>query len=70
MQQRFNEDRVGVDKGAKTIQILQKGLKLAKAARKSADNSSFLHLDGFEINTSTVQGVTFILVVPPFNKSS
>ena len=69
-QRSFNEDILKAEKGAKTIQVLHKDLKLAKASRKSVDNSNFLHLDGFEINTGKVQGVTLILVVPPLNKSS
>ena len=31
-------------------------LKLAKAARKEVDNSTYLHSDSFEINTSKSQG--------------
>ena len=37
--------------------MLQKDLKFVKAARKSADNSTSLHSDSFEINTGKLQGV-------------
>ena len=69
-QRSFNEDILKAEKGAKTIQVLHKDLKLAKASRKSADNSNLLHLDGFEINTGKVQQVTLILMIPHLNKSS
>ena len=36
---------------AETIQVLEKYLKLKKAARRAADNSTCLHWDSFEINT-------------------
>ena len=38
-------------------QVLQKGLKFAKSARQSADNSTCLHSDFFNINTGKLQGV-------------
>ena len=37
LQHNFNEERGKSEKGAKTIQVLQKDLKLSKAARKSAE---------------------------------
>ena len=43
LQQSFNEEMAKAEKGAESIQILQKDLKLAKAARKAADNSTCLH---------------------------
>ena len=43
------------EKGAKTIQVPHKYLKLEKSARKLADNSTCLQSDGFEINTGKSQ---------------
>ena len=51
LQQSFNEEKSKVEKGAKTIQVLQKDFKLSKSARKSAYNSTFLHSDIVEILT-------------------
>ena len=51
LKQSFNEEREKSEKESKTIQVTQKELKLSKAARKSADNSTLLHSDGFEIST-------------------
>ena len=55
LQHSFYEQRGKEQKGAETIQLLQKYLKLAKASRKAADNSTYLHSDGFEINTGKSQ---------------
>ena len=43
LQNIFSEEKTKVDKGSKPIQVIYKYLKLAKAARKSADNSTCLH---------------------------
>ena len=43
LQQTFNEGKGKSDKVDETIQLLQKDLKLAKAARKLAENSTYLH---------------------------
>ena len=43
----FNEERVKVEKYAKTIQLVQKDLKLTKAGRTAAENSTCLHSDIF-----------------------
>ena len=51
LQQSFNEERVKLEKDAETIQLLQKHLKSTKASRTSAENSTCLHSDSFEINT-------------------
>ena len=42
-------------KTPKTIQLLQKHLKLTKAAITAVENSIFLHSDSFEINTNKSQ---------------
>ena len=55
LEQIFNEWRVKAEKYAKTIQVLQKYLKLTKSARTAADNSTCLHSDSFEINTDKSQ---------------
>ena len=55
LQNIFNEERVEAEKYAKTFQVIQKCLKLTKAARTAADNSTFLHSDSFEINTDKSQ---------------
>ena len=47
LQHNFNEEKSKSDKGFKTIKLIKKDLKLAKAARKSADNSTFLQSDSF-----------------------
>ena len=57
LQHNFNEEKSKSDKGFKTIKLIKKDLKLAKAARKSADNSTCLQSDSFEINTGKPQGV-------------
>ena len=61
-QKSFNEERVKSEKDSKTIQELQKDLKLVKAAKISADNSTFLHSDSFEINTGKSQVNESVLV--------
>ena len=43
------------EKYYKTIQVLQKDLKLTKAERTAAENSTFLHSDSFKINTDKSQ---------------
>ena len=55
LQHSFNEERVKSEKDAKTTQVLQKYLKLTKASRTSADNSTCLHSEIFEINTEKSQ---------------
>ena len=55
LQQRFNEEITKSDKGSKTIKVPHKDLKLAKSARKSADNSTWLHSDSFKISTEKSQ---------------
>ena len=50
LQQSFNEKSKKSEKVAKTIQVLQKELKLEKAARKSAEKTILLYSDSFEIN--------------------
>ena len=62
LQHSFNEEMAKAEKGAESIQILQKDLKLAKAARKAADNSTCLHSDSFEVNTGKSQGNESVLV--------
>ena len=57
MQQSFNKEREKSEKGDETIEVIQKDLKLAKAARKLADNSTSLHSDSFEIIIEKLQGV-------------
>ena len=57
MQHNFNEKRGKSEKGAKTIQVLQKDLKLSKAARKSAENSTHFNTDKLKISTGKLQGV-------------
>ena len=47
LQQNFNEEKSKSDKGFKTIKLIKKDFKLAKAARKSVDNSTFLQSDSF-----------------------
>ena len=54
-QHSFNEDGLKAEKYAKTIQVIQRDLKLTKAARTAAENSTFLHSDSFEINTDKLQ---------------
>ena len=39
LKQSFNEDRKKVEKGSKSIQLIQKELKLAISERKPAENS-------------------------------
>ena len=55
LQQSFNKERAKAQKYAKTIQVLQKDLKLPKASIIAADNSTFLQSDSFEINTDKSQ---------------
>ena len=55
MQQSFNEYRLKSERDAEPIQVLQKYLKLNNSARISADDSTFLHSDSFEINTEKSQ---------------
>ena len=43
--------------------------KLEKAARKSADNSTFLHSDSFEINTGKLQGNDSVLFIQLIEKT-
>ena len=57
LQHSSNEESSKSEKGSKTIKVLQKYLKLAKAERNSADNSTFLHSDSLKINTGKLQGV-------------
>ena len=57
LQQSLNKERKKAQKGSKNIQVLQKYLKLVKEARKSAENSIWLHSDTFRINTGKLQGV-------------
>ena len=52
-----NQERKKSDKWAKTIQVLQKDLKLVKSAIKSVDNSTCLHWYSFKTNTGKLQGV-------------
>ena len=49
------------EKGYKTIQVLQKDLKLSKPARKSVENSTCLHWDRLEVNTGKSQGNESVL---------
>ena len=51
LQHSFIEDRVKEEKDSKTIQVLEKYLKLTKEARIAVDNSNCSHSDSFEINT-------------------
>ena len=62
LQRSFNEERAQSEKHAKNIQVLQKYLELKIAARTSADNSTFLHSDSFEINTNKSQDNESFLV--------
>ena len=57
LQQSFNEDSTKSEKGSKTLQVLDKDLKLAKSSCKSGDNSACLHSDSFEINTGKSHGI-------------
>ena len=57
LQRSFIEKTTRAEKGSLTIQLLQKDLKLAESARKSAENSTCLHSDSFEINIGKPQGV-------------
>ena len=51
LQHIFNEYKAKALKYAKTTQVPQKYLKLAKSTRTAADNSICLYSDSFEINT-------------------
>ena len=55
LQQSFNSERIKSDKDAETIQVLQKDLKLPKAARTAAEISTRLHSYSFEININKSQ---------------
>ena len=55
LQQIFNEERSKSEKDTETMKIIQKYLKLTKAARTAADNSTCLHSDIFEIKTDKSQ---------------
>ena len=55
LQQSFNEKRLKSQKGAETIQLPQKYLKLTKAAITAAENSTCLNSDIFEMNTDKSQ---------------
>ena len=68
LKQSFIEDRVKSEKDAETIQVLQKDLKLSKAARTSADNLNCLHSDIFEINTDKSK-VNESVLVDQFRKN-
>ena len=46
LQQSLNEEKK-VEKGAETIRVLNKNLKLERLKRKAADNSNILHSDIF-----------------------
>ena len=65
LQQSFNEYREKSEKGAKTIQVLQKDLKLAKTARKKQK----IQLAYTQIVSKQTQAnhkeLTLILVVAP-----
>ena len=56
LQQIFDEEKGKAQKGAKTIQVPQKYLKLVKSSRKLAYNSTSLYSDGFKITTGKSQG--------------
>ena len=62
LQQSFNEESAKSEKYAKQIQVLQKDLKLAKALITAAENSTCIHSDSFEINTSKSQVIESVLV--------
>ena len=61
LQQIFDEERVKAEKDSKTIQVLQRDLKLTKLARTAEENSTCLHSDRFEINTDKSQDIESVL---------
>ena len=65
LQQSFNQEKLKSEKYVKTVQVLQEYLKIAKAARTAADNSTFLHSDIFQINTDKLQVNELLLVDQP-----
>ena len=62
MQHIFNEESGKLEKGSKTIQVIQKDLESANVEIKSADNSFCVHSDSFEINTGKSQRNESVLV--------
>ena len=70
MQQTFNEDWVKSYKDAKIVQLIQKYMKLTKAARTSAENSTWLHSDSFEINTYKSQDNESVIIFSTQRKLS
>ena len=69
LQHSCNDEMEKSEKGAETIQVLHKDLKISKAAGKSVDNSTFLHSYSFEINTGKLQGVTIGSIVSSIKKA-
>ena len=57
LQYSFNEEIKKSYKGAESLQVLRKYLKLTYSARKSADSPTCLHSDSFEINKRKLQRV-------------
>ena len=55
-------------KKQKTIQVIQKDLKLAKSAIKSAESSIYLHSDSFKINAGKSQVVNIDCAGSSLNK--
>ena len=70
LQQSFNEESLKEEKYAETIQVLHKYLKLTKAARTAAENSTFLPSDSFEINTDKSQDNESVLSFSTHRKLS
>ena len=58
----LNAEKAKSEKGDKTIQVLQKDLKLAKSAIKSEESSTYLNSDSLKVNTGKSQGNETFLV--------